>query len=518
MTAVPEALRSALAERYALERIVGRGGMATVYLAQDVKHRRHVAVKVLRPDLAVSLGPERFLKEIEIAAQLNHPHILTLIDSGRVADVLYFVMPFIDGESLRQLLNREGCLEPERALAIGREIGEALGYAHRRGVIHRDIKPENVLMFEGHAVVADFGIAKAVIAAGTENLTRSGFPMGTPGYMSPEQAAGRTDLGPQTDVYALGAVVHEMLIGEVPGMWPTDEALRLRRLVDASPEHRDRLDRLPGGLEQTLVKALAFRPDQRFESPEAFVSALERSLTDRPMLPSAEAREVMLRAAEIDQARTADTGGVSLAGVQRIAAEVGIPPEDVRQAADALAAPEPGLTPGGVLGVSSAVKLDQFVDGEIPVSEYGVLLEEIRVEFGDIGELSETLGDSLAWSCTRGTRRTQVLVTPDRGKTRLRITDDDTVPQGVAMVPISAVSAVVLMLTGAIISGAGLEGLPTVLGAVTAGGGSFTAAWLGLRRLHRRQMEKRLDKLAGLVGKLTLRIRGRGLSDPGSGC
>jgi serine/threonine-protein kinase len=201
--------------------------MATVYLARDVRHGRDVAVKVLRPDLAELIGTERFLHEIEIAAQLTHPHILTLIDSGAADAFLYFVMPFVDGPSLRGLLNEKRRLDVKLAVGLAREVADALDYAHRRGIVHRDIKPENVLLSEGHAVVTDFGIAKALITAGDQRLTRSGFPLGTLGYMSPEQAAGRTDLDATTDVFSLACVAYEMLVGERMHYPPTEKCWTL---------------------------------------------------------------------------------------------------------------------------------------------------------------------------------------------------------------------------------------------------------------------------------------------------
>src|SRR5689334_8465400 len=199
-----------LADRYRIERELGAGGMATVYLAQDLKHHRQVAVKVLRPELAASLGHERFVREITTTANLRHPHILPLYDSGEADGFLYYVMPFVEGETLRARLDREKQLPVEAALQITQEVADALAYAHGRGVIHRDIKPENILLDGGHAVVADFGIARAVTAAGAESLTQTGMAIGTPSYMSPEQAAGESSLDGRTDLYALGCVAYEM--------------------------------------------------------------------------------------------------------------------------------------------------------------------------------------------------------------------------------------------------------------------------------------------------------------------
>jgi serine/threonine-protein kinase len=214
-------LKSALSDRYVIERELGAGGMATVYLARDPKHSREVAIKVLRPELAAGLGVERFVREIEIAAQLTHPHILPLHDSGEADGFLYYVMPYVEGESLRHRINREGQLPIDDALQITREVAAALSYAHSQDVVHRDIKPENVLLSAGEAVVADFGIARAVSAAGGEHLTETGISIGTPAYMSPEQASGEDRIDGRTDIYALGCMLYEMLSGDAPYMAST---------------------------------------------------------------------------------------------------------------------------------------------------------------------------------------------------------------------------------------------------------------------------------------------------------
>ena len=220
MSDVLDRLTTALADRSAIERELGAGGMATVYLAEDLKHHRPVAVKVLRPELAAVLGAERFLREIEITARLTHPHILTLLDSGEVEGFLYYVMPYIEGESLRDRMNREKQLPLDDALQFAREVADALSYAHSHDVIHRDIKPENILLEAGHAVIADFGIARAVTAAGGEALTDTGIAIGTPQYMSPEQAAGSKELDGRSDVYSLGCVLYEMLGGTLRSKAP----------------------------------------------------------------------------------------------------------------------------------------------------------------------------------------------------------------------------------------------------------------------------------------------------------
>ncbi len=504
MSDAPESLRSALSDRYAIQRVIGRGGMATVYLARDARHGRDVAVKVLRPDLAELIGTERFLHEIEIAAQLTHPHILTLIDSGEADSFLYFVMPHVDGPSLRGLLNEQRRLGVDRTVTIVLEVADALGYAHRRGIVHRDIKPENILLSEGHAVVTDFGIAKAVVSAGDRRLTRSGFPLGTLGYMSPEQAAGRTDLDVTTDVYSLACVTYEMLIGETPGMWPTDEAVKLLRFIDAMPGHRELLDTLPGSLEQALVRAMAARPSRRFATAGEFAAALERSVKGAAKYDEGQAREILARAAEMDREQTTDAGALSLGGIQQIAAEVGIAPEQVEQAVAAVGQGGAGLERGGVLGVRPRIDVERYVVGEMPEDDYWVLLEEIRGTFGDIGQLGGTLGSSFAWSTQqRGSRKTQVLVSPREGRTRIRITDDDIVPTGIVFVPLGAVTGIVLGVTGAIAESLGLATLPTVAVAVTAAVTTFSGGWFGLRRLHRYQMRKRWEKISGLMNRLT---------------
>ena len=211
-----ERLAAALSDRYRVVREIGTGGMAKVYLAHDIKHDRDVAIKVLHPDLGAALGSERFLSEIKTTARLQHPHIVPLLDSGDADGLLYYVMPVVTGETLRARLEREKQLPIPEAVRIAREIASALDYAHRQGVIHRDIKPENVLLHDGQALVADFGIALAVQTAGGQRMTQTGLSLGTPQYMSPEQAMGERNIDARTDVYALGAVAYEMVAGEPP--------------------------------------------------------------------------------------------------------------------------------------------------------------------------------------------------------------------------------------------------------------------------------------------------------------
>ena len=273
-------LQAALGTSYVLERQLGRGGMATVYLAQDTKHHRRVALKVLHPDLASALGPERFRREIELAAQLQHPHVLSVLDSGESANgLLWFTMPFVEGESLRDRLNREHQLPIADAVRIAGEAAEALDYAHRHGVIHRDIKPENILLTGRHAMVADFGIARALTAGATAGgagtLTETGMSVGTPAYMSPEQASGQRELDGRTDIYSLGAVLYEMLAGEPPFTGPNPQAVIARRFTEHPRRIRSVRDTVPEGVDRAIDTALATVPADRFATAGDFATALE---------------------------------------------------------------------------------------------------------------------------------------------------------------------------------------------------------------------------------------------------
>ncbi len=274
-------LQAALGDRYPIERELGRGGMATVYLARDVRHGRFVAVKVFRPEVAAALGPERFLREIAVAARLQHPHILPLHDSGEVSGLLYYVMPYVEGESLRGRLDRERQLPIDDALRIAREIAGALSYAHSQDVLHRDVKPENILLAGAEAVVADFGIARAMTAAGGDALTATGITVGTPAYMSPEQAAGES-LDGRSDVYSLGCVLYEMLAGQPPFTGPTAQAINARRWTEPVPPLRTVRETVPTDLEQVIDKALAKVPADRFATAAQFADALEAVLRLRP--------------------------------------------------------------------------------------------------------------------------------------------------------------------------------------------------------------------------------------------
>jgi len=270
-----DSLREALADRYAVERELGRGGMATVFLAEDLKHHRSVAIKVLHAELTAALGAERFLREIEIAARLQHPHILPLYDSGAAAGFLYYVMPYVEGESLRDRLTREKQLPQDDALRIATEVAGALAYAHSRGVVHRDIKPENIMLSGGTAVVADFGIAHAVSAAGDErHLTQTGTIIGTPAYMSPEQSTGASEIDGRSDEYSLACVVYEMLVGEPPFTGPTAQAIIARHSLDmVSPPSIVRAT-IPDAVEGAILRALSKVPADRYPTTALFAEAL----------------------------------------------------------------------------------------------------------------------------------------------------------------------------------------------------------------------------------------------------
>ena len=275
MTASQQAqLGTALAGRYAVERELGRGGMATVYLADDLKHGRKVAIKVLRPELGSLLGADRFTREIRIAAGLTHPHILPLHDSGEAGGLLFYVMPYVRGESLRQRLTRERQLPVDEAVGLVRQVAAALAHAHAHGLVHRDIKPENILLHEGEAMVTDFGIALAAGAAPGERLTATGLMVGTPEYMSPEQAAGERTLDPRSDLYSLACVLYELLTGEPPHHGGGAKSVIARRFTEPPPRVRQRRPGVPAGIEQAIVRALALNPEERFPTASAFAEAL----------------------------------------------------------------------------------------------------------------------------------------------------------------------------------------------------------------------------------------------------
>jgi eukaryotic-like serine/threonine-protein kinase len=269
-----ERLTAALGERYTVERQIGVGGMATVYLARDIRHDRQVALKLLRPELAAVIGAERFLAEIRTTAKLQHPHILPLFDSGEADGLLYYVMPYVEGVSLRDRLNREKQLPLNEAVRIATEVASALDYAHRQNVIHRDIKPENILLHDGRAMVADFGIALAVSNAGATRMTETGMSLGTPHYMSPEQAMGEREITARSDVYALGAVTYEMLTGEPPFTGPTAQAIVAKVVTEEPRPLIPKRRTIPAHVQQAVLTALEKLPADRFESAAEFANAL----------------------------------------------------------------------------------------------------------------------------------------------------------------------------------------------------------------------------------------------------
>ena len=276
MSSVLDRLTAALADRYRIDRELGAGGMATVYLAHDIKHDRDVAIKVLHPDLGAALGGERFLTEIRTTARLQHPHILPLLDSGDADGLLYYVMPLVTGETLRARLERERQLPIADAIRIAREVASALDYAHRQNVIHRDIKPENILLHDGSALVADFGIALAVQTAGGQRMTQTGLSLGTPNYMSPEQAMGERTVDARSDLYALGAVTYEMLVGEAPFTGPSVQAIVARVLTEEPRSISVQRKAVSAGVEQAVMRALEKLPADRFENAKEFIEALGR--------------------------------------------------------------------------------------------------------------------------------------------------------------------------------------------------------------------------------------------------
>jgi len=531
MTEIPAALQSALSGHYDLQRVLGHGGMATVYLARDVRHRRDVAVKVLRSEVAAALGTDRFLREIRIAANLTHPHILPLYDSGRAggfadgrtvdakerqtaqppdrptAEFLYYVMPYIEGESLRTRLVREGSLKVTDALALAEEVADALGYAHRQGIIHRDIKPENILLGSNHAVVADFGIAKALSSAGGKNLTRTGFPIGTVGYMSPEQAAGTTDLDATSDVFSLACVCYEMLMGEVPGKWVGDDDVRQGRFLEAPLRHRPKLNALPREIEPALVHAMAMRPKDRFRTPVAFVAAL-----------AGKSVAVIERADPASSTASGDSAeAFSVGGVERIAAEVGISPEHVREAIAVVETVDPPAKPTMFAGTRQPLVFERTVSGELSEDDVPLIVERIRQGVGSRGLVS-TLGRSIEWTSmanapggrlldpTMGPsemRDVSVTITPRDGHTKIRVEErmGRTRLMSLAMGTAALVPAAVLAGTFSASTIGSWAGLGVVGAAVTVGIGGSLAFVARLARKRAVQARELADVLAEDVAR-----------------
>jgi hypothetical protein len=495
----------ALADRYALERELGSGGMATVFLARDRRYDRAVAVKILRPDVAAAVGAERFLREIRITAQLNHPHILPLLDSGEAGGLLFYVMPYVAGGSLRTWLCRASTLELDTAVGIIREVAAALDHAHRHGVIHRDIKPENVLFSEGHAIVADFGIAKAVAPSPDAGLTRSGFPLGTPGYMSPEQAAGGATPDQRTDVFGLGCVTYEMLIGQTPEMWPVGDAVRLGRFEDASAAHRARLDALPGRVEQVLVRALAVRPTERFATPGELAEALAGAATRGLPLPEVAVQRIIQRATELEVVPGTQEGGLTIGGVEQVAAQVGIPPALVRQAAGEVLPARPALPLPVARGkiFPDRIVVERLAP-RIPESAYETVIQDIQATLGVAG-LGAAVGRTLSWAASPGggaTRDVRITLTPDGERTRIHI-EEHLALRGGAMAgpPVGAIIGMSFAaIAASLVGGPEAAGLFAMLGGFlgAAGGVRFVLVTQEMRRQP--QLEQLADRLAARAG------------------
>ena len=269
-----EALREPLSDKYEMQSLLGAGGMGAVYLARDIKHDRSVAIKVLHPEFAQSLGAERFLREVSVTAKLSHPHILPLYDSGDANGFLYYVMPLIEGEDLGDRITREKQLPIKDAVLIAKEVAEALGYAHSMGLVHRDIKPGNIMLSGGHAIVVDFGIARAVDAAGGEKITQTGMSVGTPAYMSPEQSSGE-EVDARADLYSLGCVLYEMLVGQIPFTGPTPMAIMARHTMDTVPPPTIMREAIPDELEDVIMQAMAKTPADRFQTGMEMTEALD---------------------------------------------------------------------------------------------------------------------------------------------------------------------------------------------------------------------------------------------------
>ncbi|MEE8061902.1 MAG: serine/threonine-protein kinase, partial [Gemmatimonadales bacterium] len=298
LTQTATLLGQALQGRYRVEREIGRGGMATVCLAHDLRYDRPVAIKVLHRELAAMIGADRFRREIAITARLDHPNILALLDDGDIDGLPYYVMPFVEGESLAERLDREHQLPVEEALLIGREVADALAYAHGQGVIHRDIKPENILLSKGHAFVADFGIARALEVTGGDRITESGMAVGTPAYMSPEQATASDDIDGRTDIYSLGCVLYEMLAGMPPFVGPTPQAVLARHMsMEMAPAIRTVRVTISESLEGVVMKALAKVPADRFSTAAELRDLLGRPDTFEPPVQSIQSRRAMWVAA-----------------------------------------------------------------------------------------------------------------------------------------------------------------------------------------------------------------------------
>jgi serine/threonine protein kinase len=323
-----EELRAAVGDRYRIRRRIGAGGMAFVYEADDLRHSRRVAIKVLRPELAAMAGAARFLREIETAAGLNHPNVLPIHDSGSAGALLFYVMPLIVGESLRDRLDRAGRLRPDEAIRLVREIAEGLHYAHTQGVIHRDMKPDNVLMQSGHALIADFGIARAVGGGDSARLTGVGVAVGTPDYMSPEQALGDDGVDHRTDIYALGTMLFEMLAGERPFTADSPQGVMVRKISAPAPELDTERLGLPKVLRKVVARALASEPQDRYHDAAELADAL--TLVEMNLLTSdvrgalAGSSDAIAAVSAPATARAADTKAPLTAAALRAAVASGV--------------------------------------------------------------------------------------------------------------------------------------------------------------------------------------------------
>jgi len=516
---VPADLAAALASRYDVRDILGRGGMATVYMAYDRRHQRDVAIKVLRPEISMTIGASRFLSEIQIVARMVHPHILPLHDSGEADGFVYYVMPFIDGGSLRDTLMREKRMSAARAIELAVPIADALTYAHHLGVLHRDIKPENVLFASAHPIVADFGIAKAVSSATSgAQLTRTGISLGTPGYMSPEQAAGFADVDARTDVYSLAVLVYEMITGEVPGRWVTEESTRSAQFMDCAVSHRPHLAASGAQIEGALVRAMALRSEQRTATPEEFIAELRgKSAVVRRKYVSDDVRAIVSRAAELEASNPTMSGAMTMGGMEQVARDAGIDPRFVKAAALDLSpranSREHALTAmtqpkeNWIIGGPTRLLYEREVIGEVQEGDYPLLVDEIRRVIGEVGQVSQ-LGRSFTWILNRGSsgiRMIEIGVTVRNGKTRIMAQEN--------------LGQLIGVTFGALGGGLGGGGLGPIvgglLGALHAGGavlGAVIPLWLALvfslaRFTYARAAKGRASKLEEIADRLAALCR-----------
>src|SRR5436190_14250457 len=391
---VLDKLRTALNDRYRIARELGAGGMATVYLAHDVKHDRDVAIKVLHPELAAALGGERFLSEIKTTAKLQHPHILPLLDSGEADGLLYYVMPYVQGETLRARLERETQLPIDDAVRVAREVADALGSAHSHGIIHRDIKPENILLQGGHALVADFGIALAVQHAGGQRMTQTGLSLGTPQYMSPEQAMGEKAVDHRADIYALGAVTYEMLTGDPPFTGSSVQAV-VAKVLSADPERPTLVRKtIPPNVERAVLTALAKLPADRFESAADFAAALGDNGAGSVPLPAVPGQLAFSKRPAVALAGWGAAAVLAAVLAWKLLGTTPVEPaRSIRFA----------LSPGGTMG--------ERIDVEISPDGQRILLPQVTRQAGGVGLAVRELGTLEATSLP--IQGVQTRVSPD---------------------------------------------------------------------------------------------------------